>query len=428
MQFSVVPAQAQIDAAFQVVGEGFAPSYRLTIRSYTTDVSGRQWQGITHVTPDAAGHFTIANAPELLWNMQPEDNGLLPSLFIPRSDQPLQIKLEIYSEESHLLATTYAERFICIKPFIYIDVDEADVKGRLLMPEGEGSFPGVVLCSGSEGGIFSQLLSAQYLVSKGYAVFIAAFYNYLDLPKELYDIPLETFKNAINYFAQRDNIIADKIAIIASSKGAEGVLAAAANFTDFPAKAIVVMSPSAMIWQGIGRGKPKAKSSWSISGKSLPYMDMKGVYILPQFLVANFIRKMKLEKALFPLVRISLAPAYIAGRSKRKNNAAVAIDVGKIDIPLLAMAGESDRVWYSADMLRVLKQRREQVGIAKRDEYYFYPNAGHLFQLPNMPATASWMARPGSKLIPNFGGHPAANAFAHRDAWQRIERFLERHI
>lgn len=69
---------------------------------------------------------------------------------------------------------------------------------------GNGPFPGVIDLYGTGGGLpeYRACLLANY----GFAVLALAFYGYEDLPKEMKEINLEYFEEAVNYMLQHKQV------------------------------------------------------------------------------------------------------------------------------------------------------------------------------------------------------------------------------
>jgi dienelactone hydrolase len=68
-----------------------------------------------------------------------------------------------------------------------------------------------------------------------------------------------------------------------------------------------------------------------------------------------------------------------------------------------------------------------QLAAASRVEHIAYPDAGHLFGIPNLPHTLHiYEYRNGSRL--DMGGSLAADARASADAFPRVLRFLRANL
>jgi hypothetical protein len=89
------------------------------------------------------------------------------------------------------------------KPAIRItDIHENGLVGKLFEPQTKGRHPGVLVLSGSEGGINNW--NAALLASHGYTAFALAYFGIEDLPKELVNIPLEYLKTVLTGCALRN--------------------------------------------------------------------------------------------------------------------------------------------------------------------------------------------------------------------------------
>lgn len=69
---------------------------------------------------------------------------------------------------------------------------------------GNGPFPGIIELSGTGGGLpeYRACLLANY----GFAVLALAYYSYEDLPKEMKELHLEYFEEAVNYMLQHTQV------------------------------------------------------------------------------------------------------------------------------------------------------------------------------------------------------------------------------
>lgn len=70
--------------------------------------------------------------------------------------------------------------------------------------EGNGPFPGIIDLYGAGGGLPEY--RACLLANHGFAVLALAFYRYEDLPKEMKEVHLEYFEEAINYMLQHTEV------------------------------------------------------------------------------------------------------------------------------------------------------------------------------------------------------------------------------
>ncbi|MCJ7696149.1 MAG: hypothetical protein MUO40_12110 [Anaerolineaceae bacterium] len=133
----------------------------------------------------------------------------------------------------------------------------------------------IIMLGGSEGGkSWSRIKKPiEILVQRGYSVLSLAYFKAQNLPSSLEDIPLEYFEKAFFWLSDQRAIIPGEFAILGGSKGAEAALLLGSRYPQV--KAVVALSPSCVVWQGIPKkrfelGKGHT-SSWSYNKESLPF-------------------------------------------------------------------------------------------------------------------------------------------------------------
>jgi dienelactone hydrolase len=312
-----------------------------------------------------------------------------------------------------------AERYAARPGVTVEDVNRDGVTGRLFLPPGPGPHPGVTMFGGSEGGVDSMSQDAGLLASHGYAAFVAGYFGLPGLPPELAAIPLERLAGAVRWLAAHSQVRADRLAGLGISKGAEGLLAAAAHVRELPLRAIVAISPSHLVWQAVGQEGPEpGVSSWTLGGSPVPFAPVNGEALMPE-LLRNALRRDRDRRRGRPTL-LHLAPGYALGNGEPPD---AVIPAERITAPLLCLTGQADAVWPSAAMAdALLGRRRSQAAAAVAgDEHRSYPGAGHLIRFPYLPTAGPWAA--GVAL----GGSPDGLAAAQADAGPRILRFLAGH-
>lgn len=439
IKLKVIQQAGLIDSVLRVMGSGFRPKSKVTFTVTSKDAFGQVWQSVSTFRANALGQVDLAkHAPisadyhradsmGFIWSMKPDRHAESYSMYLPPNADSVDIRLVVKAGREDL-SELFIKRGIRAPGVTISDVDGADLCGKLFVPENKGPHPAILLCSGSEGGIASQLPMASLLASHGYLVFVMAYFNYGALSKTLYEVPLTRFLSGVKYLRGLTEVDSAYIAAMAPSKGAEGLLAAASLMPDMKLRALIAISPSSVVWQGISKGKPKPKSSWSYQGNPLAYVRMSGLKIMPQFILSESLRQLGLSKLFSRFVRTTLSPAYSAVKKASKKVEAATIPVENIDAPLLFIAGGKDKIWHSDFMCQTMLNRRKTSRHADKDEVYIYPNAGHQFRIPNLPTTVPWLAPKAAKMILNFGGKPAANAEAQLDAWEKMLEFLDKHL
>ena len=222
MELNIQPKQAPMDHQLSLSGANFPANTAVDLVVTTKDMMGQPWQSSLQVTTDNNGQFDLAKVTEhpmqMIWQMRPMvANAAQSSMYIPPAKaQKIQFTAKVADK---VVAEDLISRLIRADGVSTKDVNQDNAKGRLFLPEGDGPHPGILLCAGSSGGILSQLHTASMLVSRGYVVFVAAYFNYEGMKKECYEIPLEIFADALTYLKQLPEVDANRTAMIAPSKG-----------------------------------------------------------------------------------------------------------------------------------------------------------------------------------------------------------------
>jgi hypothetical protein len=133
---------------------------------------------------------------------------------------------------------------------------EVDGRAGLLIlpaePVPSGGWPAAACFGGSEGGFASQIVHAELLGSLGFAALAACWIPEADAAVAIAKIPLERFTAALEFLAERPEVDAGRLAAMAVSRGAEGLLAAVAARPTGRCRGLVLVSPSSVTWQAIG--------------------------------------------------------------------------------------------------------------------------------------------------------------------------------
>jgi dienelactone hydrolase len=276
------------------------------------------------------------------------------------------------------------------------DIKFNGLVGRLFEPAEPGRHPGVVVLSGSEGGMDE--MEAALLSSHGYTAFALAYFGTPGLPRELVEIPLEYFRGGIDWLKAQASVDGSRLGIIGGSKGAEAALVVAATFPEF--KVVVARAPSHVVWEGIGK---KKSSSWSLSGRPLDFVPFRG---LPQ-------KKMDGSGA------VRLVDLYRSALDDKASVANAFIPVERICGGVLLISGQDDQLWPSALMGEAVIARLKEHHFGYPYLHLCYEGAGHSIPMMCIPALATIT---GGRFA--VGGSAAPNARAQEDASPKMMRFL----
>ncbi|BAK33259.1 hypothetical protein MLP_02450 [Microlunatus phosphovorus NM-1] len=272
------------------------------------------------------------------------------------------------------------------------------VLGHWYPAEDADDGPGVLLVSGSEGGLQPRLVAqATALQAEGFSVLALAYFGAEGQSDALVDIPLETFDAGIDWLARQPEVDPERIGMVGGSKGAEAALLMASRRDRLAA--VVANVPSHVVWQGLDLVRPwrmgtDPRSSWSDRGQPLPYASLASGALPPETLTEIY--QQALDAGVPPASRI---------------------DIDAIEAPVLLTCGGRDTVWPSCPMA-------EEIAAAASDKQHLtvldYPDAGHFVQGP-----------PGDldpAQIESGGGTAQANAAARAQAWPQLVAFLKRSL
>lgn len=288
-----------------------------------------------------------------------------------------------------------------ISPSVEIeDVTESGIVGRFFFTPGDDPKSGIIVIGGSEGGIDFAESYAALLASHGYPALALAYYNINNLPSTLENIPLEYFKNAIEWMKNRKEI-KNGVTLFGKSRGGELALLAASLFNDV--KSVIAIVPSPIVFMGSNSsGKPTHTSAWSMEHVSFPFVDSKfdlNFYIDALF---NTIlhRPIHIEKF------------YLKALKNMEMVDKAFIPIEKINGPLLLISGDADTIWPSNILCEMAVDRLKQHDFQFDYKHLNYHGAGHSIMYPFLP------------VMETANRHDLA--YANKDCWANILTFLDK--
>jgi dienelactone hydrolase len=223
-----------------------------------------------------------------------------------------------------------------------------------------------------------------------------AYFNAPGKPSKLENVPLEEFKQGLNWLRQQPTVDQQSLAIVGYSKGAEAALLTATRFPDV--RAVVAGMPSSVSWDGLSAWSYifGGVSSWSMGGEQLPSLAYGAGdstdNLLPRF--TNALDEMESQhESVIPVERFG-------GR-------------------LLLVCGEQDTLWPSCRMARMVEERARKAG-RPLVRLLAYPDAGHGAMGAPLPPSDRVM-----QAWARLGGTASANAEARAHSWRQIIDFLK---
>ena len=290
-------------------------------------------------------------------------------------------------------------------------VREGGLVGTLFLPSDSAPRAAVVSLGGAGGGLSEG--GAESFASEGFAALALAYFGLDGLPRELVEILLEYFEEAIAWLGRHPGVGAGPVAVVGNSKGGELALLLGATYPK-SVGAVVGYAPSAVVWQGIPfdrevyHGGPR--SPWSLRGEAVPFVPLASPGAAEMVLMTE---------SLLEARPISTRALYELALGDETAVAAASVPVEKIEAPVLLVSGTDDRLWPSTRLSEMAIGRLEANGHPFPREHLRYEGAGHMIAPPGYEPTASWMDRF------ELGGSREADDFANADSWPKVLGFLE---
>jgi len=416
-RFQIEPAEELFGVPVSIKITGLKAGESVVIHARSKDGRDVDWESTATFTADkkgvvdvekqapASGDYTVAEPLGLLWSMK--------SVNPMRKNSPAYEFQKLDHIAIHLTAETARGNSLTAdirryyrmpgSELVRVPIEKEGLEGILFHPPHGGPHPGLILLAGSGGGIYEWW--AELMASNGFAALTLPYFRYKDLPKELIEIPLEYFKDAIAWLKEQKAVDGNRIAVMGASKGGELALLLGATYPEI--KAVVACVPSSLVWQGISL--EQFGSSWSMNGKGLPFARWHWSQEDAQ----------KMESG----QPIPLLETY----SLKKNDPAVlekaTIPVEKINGPILMASGTDDLLWPSTQFSNMVMHRLEKHNHPYERQHLSYEGAGHLVFLPYFITGRNRIEMPFMN-----GGNPRADANGSADFWAKMLDFLHKHL
>ncbi|XP_069588724.1 acyl-coenzyme A thioesterase 1-like [Ranitomeya imitator] len=404
----VSPGRCLYDRPLQLLGRGLSPGQDVTLRTALSDDGGELFTSAAHYRADSGGELDVSRSPALdggsytgvepegpLWSLRSRT----PFRRLVKKDvrSPLRLRFSLHpghgAPGALLLAEAAQERSFMGEGVRREPLREGRVRGSLFLPPGPGPFPGVLEVPGAGGGLLEY--KASLLASRGFATLALAYYNYEDLPKDMKELQLEYFEEAVNYMLQHPQVKGPGIGLLGHSKGGDLVLSMSSFLKGITATVVV-------------------NGSVANIGAVLHYKDNT---LLP---IGLDIKRLK-----YPQPGVGDIHDLLHNPLEEPNRKSL-IPVGKADCKFLFIVGEDDRNYDSVFHAQAACQLLLEGG-KEKPEIVYYPKAGHYIEPPYIPLCEASMHRlVGLPVV--WGGEPKEHAMAQVDSWQRIQTFFHEHL
>jgi dienelactone hydrolase len=291
-----------------------------------------------------------------------------------------------------------------------LEVTSGRLRGIAFIPDGAGPFPSVLLFSGSGGGLASVQCQAALLASRGFATLALAYFNYADLPAELVEIPLEYFRDGMDWLIANGPAADGRLAVMGGSRGGELALLLGSSYPERVA-AVVAKVPSGVVWGGLTKDDDLDCDAWTREGRAIRPLTGEVVPLgaLPRRDGA-----------------IVLTPSFeaVLAAATPEQLAAAEIPVERCGGPVLMLSAEDDAMWPSVAMSDIAAARAERHGMRHSVRHLRYPDAGHTCTVAaGFPAPLA-AVHPVTGGLFAYGGTTVGNAHASASSWRETVEFL----
>lgn len=412
ISISIQPAEAIYGTPFSMMISGLKPGEEVTLKARSIDGSGIIWvstatyeadqKGVIDLSRQAplSGDYDEPDVLGLLWSMKPSNSKNKDRVFRKHA-HGLTVQYQLINSKGETVTAYLKRRYQ--KPdegLVQVLLDANGCKGFLYYPETGGPFPGIILLSGSGGGMNTTLAKA--FASNGFATLALAYFRYPGLPGYLEEIPLEYFLGAIEWMQNQKAVQKTKLGLVGHSKGGECSLLLASLYDEF--NAVVAYVPSAYVWKCVS---PNVKSCWSFAGKGLPFIST----IETQQEVQQFYRgELSSIKKWFTDGLAAAEPDLIEKAT---------IPVEKIKAPIFLASDADDRTWPSSEFCESIIQRLKIHHFPYEYKHIRSERAGHHVYYPDLI--------PGIDKSVN-GGEARDKVKWSLIVWQETLTFLNKHL
>lgn len=315
---------------------------------------------------------------------------------------PLVITYKIFDNGELLAEKSLNLEFINQK-IETIEINEP-IKGKYFCPKDGNNLSALLVFGGSSGGFLWGEQVAAVLASRGYSTLALSYFDYMGtdgLPQTLTEIPIEYFKDAIDWLKSQSEVRNDKLGVIGISKGGEASLLLGSIYNQ-DINALVSFVPSSHVFESCTMGSINSMSSWTYNGNPVSFINYPAGTVWSMDMDPREIRPVH-ERALKEASLQMLQDARI--------------HVEKCRCPILMITGGLDFTWPSTEMTEEIIKTLEKAEYPYEYKHLFFPDSGHPFFLPNIPP-----------YIDNPDADPKGFAKANQEAWDHMLKFLNNNL
>jgi dienelactone hydrolase len=423
----VTPLDALLDQPIAMAVADLRPgsSVRLTLRNHSLKAEAHaEFVASSQGTVDVALHSPVrgdydgTDSAGLFWSAHFDAGSDVVSMVDALSRlEPLAYTLRATADDGVDVAVNFTRRLVAAN-VVRTPVRDGRLRGTLFAARNVTNAPGVIVLGGSDGGNLWQFVAA-LLAAHGCVALSLPYFAYEDLPKELIEIPLEYFAEAIEWLRGKSEVGAARVGVLGMSRGGEAALLLGASFLSIAA--VVALVPSGVTGGGIGADfSAMGRSAWTLNG--VPFQVFP-----PPADPVTFEEAQAAMATGKPFVGAAAFLRALEAAGDRIDDAAIRVE--RTRGAIFMMSGEDDQLWASTLLAEIAEKRLQVAEFRYPFEHRRYPSAGHFACVPpNLPATSASGRHPVVPLSLAFGGTARGNAAASADLWPRIVEFLHQHL
>ncbi|XP_053186533.1 acyl-coenzyme A thioesterase 1-like [Scomber japonicus] len=399
-------AKCLFDEPVQVKVTGLRSRQVVTIKARSTDEKGVVFSSSATYRADRRGEVDLERDPSLngtyngvepmglLWSMRPDT--LHKKFQKTMSLNPHVVRFFVHEVEGEgrMLAEVTNERLLIGNGVTRLPIKDGNIRGVLFTPSGHGPFPAVMDLYTFGGGLSEK--RASLLASRGFVVLTVALYGHDDMPKNIKEVHLDYFEEAIQLLRKQDKVGSKGVGIISISKSGDLALSAASYLPGVDAT-VCINCCSANI--------------------ALPlYYEKRQIHPPLMFDLSKVI----------PTESGASIVKYCMNDPLAEENRATLIPIEKAKAHFLFVASEDDLNWDSKAYMDQIVERLKRHGKGNF-ETVCYPGAGHYLEPPYGPYCPSSLHGIVGKPV-LWGGEPRSHAAAEVHLWKRIQEFFRSHL
>ncbi|XP_008303404.1 acyl-coenzyme A thioesterase 1-like [Stegastes partitus] len=403
-------ARCLFDDPVQVTVTGLRSKQLVTMKARSTDEKGVMFSSSATYRADGSGEIHLDRDPSLsgsyvgvepmglLWSMKPDT---LHKRFIKTNSLiPHVVKFSVHEEEEEeeeegrMLAEVINERFLIGDGVSRLPVKEGNIRGVLFTPPGSGPFPAVLDLYTFGGGLSEK--RASLLASRGFVVLTIALYRHDDMPKNIQEIHLDYFEEAIEFLKRQDKVGSKGVGVISLSKSGDLALSIASYLPGVEAT-VWINGCSANTLIPLYYKDRQIRSVLTFDAKKVIFTETEAVNI-----------------------------KYTQNSPLAEENKDALIPIEQAKGRFLFVASEEDLNWDSKAYMDEMVERLKRHG-KDNFESVSYPGAGHYMEPPYGPyCPSSFHGFVGRPVL--WGGEAKTHAAAEVHMWKKIQEFYRTHL